>query len=140
MVCCSTGYHGHRFGVGIVLVKGIPEATVKPDISKQILSLAAAELCRMENENDSWRGAYSALNVVDGDTTNRRISGIYNAHKAIPRDFPKGHWIVYLQHAIPRFGRSTIMAFSKKSLALIYFGTVPDAGSQQNPLVSAKSG
>lgn len=88
MVCCSTGYHGHRFGVGIVLVKGIPEATVKPDISKQILSLAAAELCRMENENDSWRGAYSALNVVDGDTTNRRISGIYNT-QGNPHRFSK---------------------------------------------------
>jgi hypothetical protein len=105
---------------------GNPEITVKPDISEQVLSLATTELRRMETENSFWLGAYSGMSLVDGDTTSLRIRGVYEAHNTITRDFPKAHWIVYLQHSIPRFGHSTIMAFSKKSLALVYFGSAYD--------------
>ena len=98
------------------------------DISEQILSLASAELRRMETENSAWQGAYSGMSLVDGDTTDRKISIVYGTRNALTRDFPKDHWIVCLQPSIPRVGRSTIMAFSKKSLALVYFGSANDNG------------
>jgi hypothetical protein len=68
------------------------------------------------------------MSLLDGDTTDRRISIVYGTRTALTRDFPKDHWIVCLQHSIPRVGRRTIMAFSKKSLALVYFGSATDNG------------
>ncbi|MCX6064739.1 MAG: hypothetical protein NT121_03160 [Chloroflexi bacterium] len=103
--------------------------TDAPNIEDQVLSLAAAELRRLESENDTWHGAYSGMHLVDGDTTVNRIGVIYNLHHSIARSFPKGLWIVYLKHSIPRTdGKNTIMAFSKKDLALVYFGTANDEG------------
>jgi len=101
---------------------------VDQKISRQVLALATSELQRMETLNDSWRGAYSDMNVVDGDTIPQRLSGLLAVRKTIPRDFPKGYWIVYLQPSIPRFGRITIMAFSKDNLTLVYFRTANDNG------------
>jgi hypothetical protein len=94
--------------------------------TEQVLLLAATELKRMESQNRAWLGAYSGMRLVDGDTTNHRLSGMYASRTTFARDFPKGYWIVYLQPAIPRLGRSTIMAFSKNSLTLVYFGAVND--------------
>ncbi len=102
--------------------------TDAPNIEDQVLSLAAAELRRLESENHIWRGAYSGMYLVDGDTTVNRIGAIYDVHNNIPKDFPKGHWIVYLDHSIRKLDSSTIMAFSKKDLALVYFGTANDEG------------
>lgn len=82
----------------------------------------------MEAANDSWHGAYISMRVVDGDAIGWRTSGIVQPISTIPKDFPQGHWIVYLQPAIRRIGKITIMAFSKDKLALVYFGSVNDPG------------
>lgn len=100
---------------------GIP---VDPEISARILALATNELRRMEAANEAWHGAYRSMNVADGDNLGWRVSGIVQALGTIPRDFPRGHWIVCLQPAIRRPGKITIMAFAKDNLALVYFGSV----------------
>lgn len=104
------------------------ELTVEPGISERVLALAASELQRMEAANESWHGAYISMRVVDGDTVAWRANGIVQPLGTIPRNFPKGHWIVNLQPAIRRVGKITIMAFSKDKLALVYFGSVNDPG------------
>jgi hypothetical protein len=100
------------------------EITVEPGISERVLALATNELRRMEAANDAWHGAYISMKVVDGNTSGWRVSGGVQTVGKIPRDFPKGHWMVCLQPAIPRAGKITIMAFSKDNLALVYFGSV----------------
>jgi hypothetical protein len=102
------------------------EITGEPGVLERVLELAASELQRMEAENDSWHGAYNSMKVLDGDAIGLRIRGIVQSLGTIPRSFPKGHWIVYLQPAIRRVGKITIMAFSKDKLALVYFGSVND--------------
>lgn len=98
--------------------------TVEPGISEQVLTLATGELRRMEAANEAWHGAYISMKVVDGDTSEWRASGVVQTVGKIPRDFPRGHWIVCLQPDIPRVGKITIMAFAKDNLALVYFGSV----------------
>ena len=102
--------------------------TTAPTISDQVLSLAATELRRLESENVSWIGAYSGMSLVDGDTFEKRLGGLFDLHYKLPRTFPKGHWVVYLHHNIRRPGSATIMAFSKKDLSLVYFGSAKDDG------------
>jgi hypothetical protein len=100
------------------------EITVEPGISERVLALATSELRRMEVANDYWHGAYTSMKAVDGDTLGWRVSGLVQILGKIPRDFPKGHWIVCLQPTIRRVGKITIMAFAKDNLALVYFGSV----------------
>jgi hypothetical protein len=102
--------------------------TTAPKITDQILALAATELRRLESENNSWIDAYSGLSLVDGDIFEQKLGGIHDINHRLPRTFPKGYWIVYLQHKIRRSGSTTIMAFSKKDLSLVYFGSADDNG------------
>lgn len=98
--------------------------TVEPGISERVLALATSELRRMETSNNAWHGAYTSMKTVDGDTLGWRVRGLPQTLGTIPRDFPKGHWIVRLQPAIRRAGKITIMAFAKDNLRLVYFGSI----------------
>ena len=98
--------------------------TVEPETYARVLALAADELRRMAAANEAWQGAYRSMNVADGDNLGWRVSGLVQIVGKIPRDFPRGHWIVCLQPAIRRPGKITIMAFAKDNLALVYFGSV----------------
>ena len=104
------------------------EFSGEPGVFERVLELAASELQRMETENDSWHGAYNSMKVLDGDAIGLRIRGIVQPLGTVPKSFPKGHWVVYLQPTIRRVGKITIMAFSKDKLALVYFGSVNNPG------------
>ena len=102
--------------------------TTAPKITDQVLALAAAELRRLESENNSWIDAYAGMSLVDGDLFEQKLGGIHDINYRLPRTFPKGYWIIYLQHKIRRSGSTTIMAFSKKNLSFVYFGSANDEG------------
>ncbi len=102
--------------------------TTAPNITDQVLALAATELRRLESENSTWIGAYSGMSLVDGDVFEKRLGGLFDLHYKLPRTFPKGHWVVYLHHKIRPPGSTTIMAFSKKDLSRVYFGPAKDNG------------
>ena len=92
-------------------------------LKEQILALAAAELRRM------GRNEEIELSLVDGDNFKGRLGMLYDVQNSIPADFPKGHWIVYLRYSNRgEIGPSTIMAFAKKSLEMVYFGSANDEG------------
>lgn len=105
------------------------ELTIEQEIQEQIIALAVNELKRLEAINDTWHGAYTSMTFADGDIIDRKMSGFTRTLKPIPRDFPRGHWIVYLHPSIQRFGKAVIMAFKKDGLALVYFGSVNENSS-----------
>ena len=110
-----------------------------PDIAKQITKLVQAELNRINNLNkldpEYNRENYPILDdytAVDGDT-------IHNIHvywvksrlsDEERKEFPRGNWIVYIPdgRSILMLRSSLIMAFSKRDLALVYFGSANDEG------------
>jgi len=67
-------------------------------------------------------GVVHTLNsVLKMGITRKRIGAIHDFSKSIPRDYPKGLWIIYLTPAIPGIGSRTIIAFSTIYFAPVYF-------------------
>jgi hypothetical protein len=110
-----------------------------PDIAKQITSLVQAELNRINNlkklDPENNRNDYPILDdysAVDGDTIHNIHVYWINSRLSDEemKEFPRSNWIVYIPdgRSILMLRSSTIMAFSKHDLALVYFGSANDEG------------
>jgi hypothetical protein len=91
-------------------------------IKSKVLKLAQAELNRGIVEANSSNWDLPELEFKDGDDV-----GKLSIYMAPADDFPKGHWLVYIHYPYI-LHPSTFMAFSKKTLSLVYYGRSYDEG------------
>ncbi len=108
-----------------------------PDIARQITKLVQAELNQLNNLNkldpENNRENYPILDdypAADGDTMD--FINVYWVNSRLSaeerKEFPRGNWIVYVtdSRSMYRLHSHIIMAFSKRDLALVYFGRIYD--------------